>query len=220
MNWLILYLSRDPMRDGWKIRTLSINWHHEWRRVSSKSHEWCQLIRGDRIFHPSRIKGPEIDILAFADLLQDCGLHIFKKKYFKSFLISRQSASRRHKKYRKSRFAFCLGYFEHWNCGQCVLEDTDRTDGVAAPFWRRNHGTSNHTWSWRDCSTERPSTKFNVRYNSELRWKVSTVDKQAAPKKWVGGFLKLVPFAICRKRSRVTTSDRCPSTVDSTWIWH
>ena len=62
-----MYLSQDPMRDGWKIRTPSINWHHEWRRVSSKSHEWCQLIRGVQIFHPSRIKGPEIDIPALAN---------------------------------------------------------------------------------------------------------------------------------------------------------
>ena len=30
-------------------RIPSINWHHEWRRVSSKSHEWCQLIRGIRV---------------------------------------------------------------------------------------------------------------------------------------------------------------------------
>ena len=56
--WLavVLYLYRDPMRDGGKIRTPSINSNpeyqpHEWRRVSSKSHEWgwykgFELIRG------------------------------------------------------------------------------------------------------------------------------------------------------------------------------
>ena len=35
----------------------SINFHHEWRRVSSKSHEWWKLIRGSVILKDARVKG-------------------------------------------------------------------------------------------------------------------------------------------------------------------
>ena len=41
---------RDPLRDGGKIRTPSINWHHEWRRVSSKSHEGWKVVTSGGLF--------------------------------------------------------------------------------------------------------------------------------------------------------------------------
>ena len=52
-----LYYYCHPTRAALGITPPSINFHHEWRRVSSKSHEWWKLIRGSVILKDARVKG-------------------------------------------------------------------------------------------------------------------------------------------------------------------
>ena len=47
----------QPTREAAGIATPSINFHHEWRRVSSKSQEWWKLIQGGATLDDSRVKG-------------------------------------------------------------------------------------------------------------------------------------------------------------------
>ena len=81
-----LYLYRDPLRDGGKIRTPSVNWNPEYQlasRVATSQLKEPRVRPVDKRgsdFPLSRLRGPGIDITTIAKLGDICKFRISRQK--------------------------------------------------------------------------------------------------------------------------------------------